>query len=141
MTSTVSSVTLNSCIKADHTYAERQPLVPLLALRKTRVQWFYIIDVNGERPEELKRSPYRDIKESEIHLPATAESLTRIQRAFDLCPIPCRFANLEIRYDVDNCKERGDNKKDEKVNPGKAKKIDIIVFSISTAIKPKQTSA
>jgi len=112
------AVNLSGCVRKDHALAERPPRVPLLALRKTRIEWFYILDVNVKRPEELNRSEYRDIKESAIHLPATTESLVKIQRAFDLHAETCRFENLAIRYLSDN--------------------VDIIIYSICTAIKPNR---
>jgi len=113
---------LSSLVCIDHKVARRAPRLQLLALSKTRIEWFYILGVNVERPEELNQSKYRGIKESAVRLPATTESLLKLKRVFDLYPEPCRFDDLEIRYCSGN--------------------TDLIIYSIRTAIdKPKVASA
>ena len=108
---------VSDCVEKDHDYAQRALRVPAPLRRKERVEWFYILDVSGNRPDELDQKEFRDIKESALRLPPTDASLVTIQRAFDLYEKPCTFGNLKIRYCHDT---------------------DIIVYSIRTPIEPRK---
>ena len=108
---------LGECLKKDHDHAQRPLRFPNPFLKKKRIEWFNVRDVNMKRPDKLNERGNRAIHDSAICLPATTESLRKIKRAFEMYGGICIFNDLEIVYPDG---------------------IAVITFSILTPIKPKE---
>jgi len=89
---------LSDCILDDVELAQGKWIPILSFFRKRRLRWFYVIDVNANRPTELDDVKYKDINESTIHLPPTTETLTELKKTFQAHAEKLHFSEPVIRY-------------------------------------------
>jgi hypothetical protein len=105
-------LSLSDRIRLDIEHAQRPQL-----FRKEREQWFFILDAGADLPEELTQREYRDIHPSAAQLPATTESLVKLEHVFRVLNNNCRFGIPEIR----DCTKEG-----------------VIFYSIETRTEPRR---
>jgi hypothetical protein len=105
----INELSFSRCIETDIAFAQRRSWNPF---KRKREQRYVVLDINTDLPTELERRDCRDIKLSAIRLPASTESLIKIQRYFEnhekLASGEYRLVELVVR-DCDNeCAERCD---------------------------------
>ena len=112
-------IELNEDFEQDVAFAQRASRTPIIGrLKRSRVQWFYILEAGTPVPRELTEGGYDDIKRSAICLSPTPENLSKLKRSLKKA-CDGKHVLVDIRH-------------------SKCFESDVIYYTIRTRIKRQQ---